>query len=97
MKGTLAFAVGFATGWLTRSTLDAAKPATVQIVAFGLDVAGRVKRALAIEREQLEDLIAEAQDAVARRREERAERAERAEGAEHTKEGAEVEPVGHAA
>jgi hypothetical protein len=94
MKGTVAFVAGFATGWLTRSTLDASKPATVQIVAFGLDVAGRVKRALAIEREQLEDLIAEAQDAVARRREDRAERAE---GTEQAKEGAEIEPVGHAA
>jgi hypothetical protein len=92
MKSTLAFAAGFATGWLTRSTLDSSKPAAVQIVAFGLDVAGRVKRALAIEREHFEDLVAEAQDAVARRRAERAE-----EGAERVKEGAEIEPVGHAA
>lgn len=85
MKSTLIFAAGFATGWLTRRTIDSSKSATVQIIAFGLDAIARVKRALAMEREQLEDLVAEAHEAVARKRAERAE------------EDAHTEPVEHAA
>lgn len=76
MKTILAFAAGFTTGWLTRGTIDPSKSATVQIVAFGLDVVARIKRALAIEREQFEDLMAEARDEVARRRSARAEPAD---------------------
>ncbi len=72
MMSTLAFAAGFAAGWLSRSAIDGPKSAVVQIVALGLDGVARVKRAAAIEREQLEDLVAEARDMVARRRAERA-------------------------
>jgi hypothetical protein len=68
----MAFAAGFAAGWLSRSTLDPSKSAMVQVVAFGLDTVARIKRRLAIEREQFEDLVAEARDVVARRRAERA-------------------------
>jgi hypothetical protein len=53
--------------------MDSSKAVTVQIVAFGVDLVERVKRRLAIEREQLEDLVAEAQDEIARRRAGRAE------------------------
>ena len=74
MRSALAFAAGFAAGWLTRSTVEGSRSATVQLVAFGLDVVERIKRALAIEREHLEDVVAEAQDAVARRRTARAQR-----------------------
>jgi hypothetical protein len=72
MISALAFAAGFAAGWMTRSSLDASRSATVQLVAFALDTMTRIKRALAIEREQLEDLVAEAQEAAARRQAERA-------------------------
>lgn len=67
MRTPLVFAAGFVAGWVTRGTVDPAKSATVQIVAFGLDVVARVKRALAIERERFEDLVAEARDEVSRR------------------------------
>ncbi len=72
MTRTLAFVAGFAGGWAARSAIDSSRPALVQIAAFGLDVVGRVKRALAIEREQFEDLVAEARDLAGRRRAERA-------------------------
>jgi hypothetical protein len=68
MKTTLAFAAGFAAGWVARGAFDTSKPATVQVVAFVLDSVARVRRASAIELERLEDLIAEARDLVARRR-----------------------------
>jgi hypothetical protein len=48
--------------------MDSSRSAVVELVAFALDTVERAKRALAIEIERLEDLAAEAQDAVARRR-----------------------------
>ncbi len=71
MKTALAFAAGFAAGWLTRSTLDPSRSAAAQVVSMALDAAARIKRAVAIEREQLEDLVAEAREAAARRQAER--------------------------
>ncbi len=68
MKSTLAFAAGFAAGWVVRSAIDTSKPATVQVVAFVLDSVARVRRVTAIELERFEDLVAEARDLVARRR-----------------------------
>jgi hypothetical protein len=68
MRIPLVFVAGFVAGWVSRSTVDPAKSATVQIVAFGLDVFARMKRMLAIERERFEDLVAEARDEAARRR-----------------------------
>jgi hypothetical protein len=75
MKNALIFAAGFGAGWLTRSTFESSKAAAVEVIAFGLDALARIRRGLAIEREQLEDIVAEAQDAVARRRAARAPRA----------------------
>jgi hypothetical protein len=72
MMSTLAFAAGFAAGWITRSRIDSSRSVVVQILAFALDTTERAKRALAIEIERLEDIAAEAHDAVARRRAERA-------------------------
>jgi hypothetical protein len=68
MKSALLFAAGFGAGWLARSTFQSSKTATVQILALTLDAVGRVRRALAIEREQFEDLVAEAHDVAHRRR-----------------------------
>jgi uncharacterized protein YbjQ (UPF0145 family) len=68
MRTPLAFVAGFVAGWLARSTVDPARSATVQFVAFGVDVVARVKRMLAVERERFEDLVAEARDEAARRR-----------------------------
>ena len=85
MRSAIAFAAGFAAGWLTRSTMEGSRSATVQLVALWLDVVERIKRTVAIEREHLEDVVAEAQDAVARRRAARAQRRREAEAgtAEH--------------
>jgi hypothetical protein len=81
MTSTLTFAAGFAAGWLSRSTFDPSKSAVVQMVALGLDAISRIKRRLAIEREQFEDMVAEARDVVARRRAERAREREEEEAA----------------
>jgi CBS-domain-containing membrane protein len=89
MGTPLTFVAGFVAGWLTRATVDPAKSATVQIVAFGLEVVARMKRALAVERERFEDLVAEARDEAARRR------AGRADPADDL--GPEAAPVEHAA
>jgi hypothetical protein len=85
MMHMLAFAAGFAAGWLARSGVDSSKSAVIEVTALGLDTVARIKRALAIEREQLEDLVAEARDLAARRRARRA------------RTRAEAEPVEHAA
>jgi hypothetical protein len=85
MKSTLIFAAGFGVGWITRSTFNSSKSAAVHIVALGLDTVARLKRMVAIEREELEDIVAEAHHAVARRRAERAEK------------GTQTAPVEHAA
>jgi hypothetical protein len=68
MKNALIFAAGFGAGWLTRSAFQSSKAATVELLAFGLEALARIKRGLAIEREELEDIVAEAHDAVLRRR-----------------------------
>jgi hypothetical protein len=85
MMSTLAFAAGFAAGWITRGSMASSRSAVVELLAFALDTMERARRALAIEIERLEDIAAEAHDAVARRRAERA--AEQGDGAS----------VGHAA
>jgi hypothetical protein len=78
MMSTLAFAAGFAAGWITRSGINSSRSVVVEILAFALEARERARRAFAIEIERLEDIAAEAQDAVARRRAERA--AEHADG-----------------
>ena len=72
MMNMLAFAAGFAAGWLARSGVDSSKSAVIEVTALSLDTVERIKRALAIEREQFEDMVAEARDLAARRRARRA-------------------------
>jgi hypothetical protein len=79
MMSTLAFAAGFAAGWMTRGSVASSRSAVVGLLAFALDAMEQARRALAIEIERFEDIAAEAHDAVARRRSERA--AERGDGA----------------
>jgi hypothetical protein len=74
VKDLLLFAAGFGAGWVTRGTFQSSKSAAVEGVALCLDVLARIKRLLAIEREQFEDILAEAHDAVTRRRAARAEK-----------------------
>jgi hypothetical protein len=83
MMNMLAFAAGFAAGWLARSATDSSKSAVIEITALGLDSVARIKRAIAIEREQIEDLVAEARDLAARRRARRARAGAEAATVEH--------------
>ncbi len=58
------FLAGFAAGWASRSTTDVSRSATVKVMAALLSLADSVKRMIATERENLEDLMAEARAEV---------------------------------
>jgi len=67
--GYAAFALGFVTGWAARAATDSSRSAALSIVAAAIAAFERVKRRVAIERDHLEDLIAEARaraDAIGR-------------------------------
>jgi hypothetical protein len=64
--------IGFATGWAVRGTTDSPRSAALAVVAAALDATTRLKRGVAIERDHLEDLVAEARARVDMRRYERA-------------------------
>jgi hypothetical protein len=68
MKSTVVFAAGFAAGWLSRSAVASSRGAAVSLLAFVLDLAERVRRRGAIERERLDDLVAEARAHASARR-----------------------------
>lgn len=53
-------AVAFAAGWLVRGKSESSRAATVTILAASMAAFDRVKRVVAIERDHLEDLVAEA-------------------------------------
>ncbi len=55
-----AFALGFATGWAARATTESSRSAALTLIAAALAGFERVKRRVAIERDHLEDLVAEA-------------------------------------
>jgi hypothetical protein len=54
------FLAGFTSGWVARSTVDSSRGAAVKLIAAAMGAADRVKRAVALEREHIEDLVAEA-------------------------------------
>jgi len=59
MKRVGLFLVGFAAGWVVRSTVDSSRGLAVGAISALYGAAERVKRLVAIEREHLEDLVAE--------------------------------------
>jgi hypothetical protein len=59
MKRAGFFLAGFASGWLVRSTVDSSRGLAVGAVAAVYGTLERVKRLVAIEREHLEDIVAE--------------------------------------
>jgi hypothetical protein len=65
------FLAGFGAGWVARSAVDSSRGAIVTTLAAAMGAVERVQRAIAMEREHLEDLVAEAravhQAQVARR------------------------------
>lgn len=60
MVGYATFALGLAMGWMARGTTRASRSVTVSVVASALAIVDRIKRAAAIEKDHLEDLVAEA-------------------------------------
>ena len=54
------FALGFSAGWVARGTTESSRAATLAVFASVLAAIDRIKRAVAIEKDHLEDLIAEA-------------------------------------
>jgi hypothetical protein len=59
MKNIGIFLAGFASGWVVRSTVDSSRGLAVSGVGAVFGTIDRVRRILAIEKEHLEDLIAE--------------------------------------
>ena len=56
----IGFVAGFASGWAVRSTVDSSRGVAVKVVAAYYATAERMRRVVAMEREHLEDLVAEA-------------------------------------
>jgi hypothetical protein len=54
------FALGFAAGWMVRATVDSSRSATVAAMAAAMAGVDRLRRFVAIERDNLKDLVAEA-------------------------------------
>jgi hypothetical protein len=59
MKNLGIFLAGFASGWVVRSTVDSSRSLAVSGVSAVFGTLERVRRVLAIEKEHLEDLVAE--------------------------------------
>ena len=66
--GLLFYVAGFASGWVVRGTVDSSRGLVVGALATAYGLADRAKRFGAIEREYLEDLLAEARARYAERR-----------------------------
>ena len=60
MKSILAFGVGFAGGWAARSLADSPQGVGVKLLEVAMKTKDRVARWAAVEREHLEDIVAEA-------------------------------------
>jgi hypothetical protein len=54
------FLAGFASGWAVRTTVDSSRSLAVKVIARFYGAVDRVTRAVGMEREHLEDLLAEA-------------------------------------
>jgi hypothetical protein len=59
MKNLGIFLAGFASGWVVRSSVDSSRTLAVSGVSAVFGTMDRVRRVLAIEKEHLEDLVAE--------------------------------------
>jgi len=59
MKLVGLFVAGFAAGWVVRSAVDSSHDLAVGMIAGAYGAYDRTKRLIAIEREHLEDLLAE--------------------------------------
>lgn len=66
IKWVLALGVGVAAGWALRSLSDTPEGAGVKLLEIGLKAKDRLSSWAAIERERLDDMLAEAQSNIAR-------------------------------
>lgn len=66
IKWLLALGVGVAGGWALRSLSDTPEGAGVKLLEIGIKAKNRFSAWAAIERERLEDMLAEAQSNIAR-------------------------------
>ena len=53
------FLAGFASGWVVRSTVDSSRDVPVRLMSAIFGATERFRRTIAMERERLEDLVAE--------------------------------------
>ncbi len=53
------FLAGFASGWVVRSTIDSTNDVPVRLMSAIFGATERVRRTIAMERERLEDIVAE--------------------------------------
>ena len=60
MQVVIAYLAGVATGWAMRSAFGSLRGLTVSAVQAGFEMADRTRRFVAVEREFVEDLVAEA-------------------------------------
>jgi hypothetical protein len=60
MASVASLAVGFVAGWLVRASVESAHEATVLVLGGAFAAFQRLERLAAIERDRLEDLMAEA-------------------------------------
>ena len=60
MFGFSLFLAGFGSGWVARGTVESSRALFVKVLAGAMGAADRVQRAVAMEREHLEDIYAEA-------------------------------------
>lgn len=65
-KWMLALGVGIAGGWAARSLSDSPEGAGVKLMELGIKAKDRVDGWLAVERERLDDMMAEARSNIAR-------------------------------
>jgi hypothetical protein len=66
--GLLFYVAGFASGWVVRGTVDSSRGLVVGGLSAVIGLADRAKRFSAIEREYIEDLVAEAKARFEERR-----------------------------
>lgn len=66
MKWILALGVGIVGGWAARSLSDSPEGAGVKLLEIGIKAKDRVDGWLAVERERLDDMLAEARSNIAR-------------------------------
>ena len=62
------FIAGITAGWVFRTTVDSSRDLAVRAIATAYDLADRARRFGAVEREHLEDLLAEGRAAYEARR-----------------------------